>query len=112
MMQAAMTKRRRLGWWKEFLPISIPITAITLFRISVMTCSFHLVPPASLRADRGQEHGRTIPLADVAFSLSSCSSSSNKAGARACSMLRLLSEDGVVRRVEGQGHVETPALKR
>ena len=29
-----------------------------------MTCSFHLVPPASLRADRGQEHGRTIPLAD------------------------------------------------
>jgi hypothetical protein len=29
-----------------------------------MVCSFHLAPPDNLRADRGQEHGRTIPLAD------------------------------------------------
>src|SRR5215472_9885789 len=51
--------------WTEFLPISISIAAIIPFRISVMVCSFHLAPPASLRADRGQEHGRTIPLAVV-----------------------------------------------
>src|SRR5215472_3790333 len=50
--------------WTEFLPISISIAAIIPYRISVMVCSFHLAPPASLRADRGQEHGRTIPLAD------------------------------------------------
>src|SRR6266481_5727730 len=49
--------------WIEFLPISIPITAVTLLCSSVMACSFRWVPPASLLADRGQEHGRTIPLA-------------------------------------------------
>ena len=37
-----------------------------------MTCSFHLVPPASLRADRGQQHGRTIPLAVMQAACSSC----------------------------------------
>src|SRR6266404_1000129 len=54
--------------WNEFLPISIPITAITLLSFSDMACSFRWVPPASLLADRGQEHGWTIPLADLQFS--------------------------------------------
>src|SRR6266481_1787315 len=39
--------------WNEFLPISIPITAITLLSFSDMACSFRWVPPASLLADRG-----------------------------------------------------------
>src|SRR6266478_2737438 len=52
--------------WNEFLPISMPITAITLLSFSIMACSFHLAPPASLLADGRQEHGRTIPLADFA----------------------------------------------
>src|SRR6266404_6137498 len=51
--------------WNEFLPISIPITAITLLSFSIMACSFCWVPLTSLLADRGQEHGRTIPLADL-----------------------------------------------
>src|SRR5215471_3190315 len=50
--------------WKAFLPISIPTTAITLLSFSDMACSFHLAPFASLTAGSGQEHGRTIPLAD------------------------------------------------
>ena len=37
----------------------------TLLCFPDMACSFRLVPPASLRADRGQEHGRTSPLADI-----------------------------------------------
>src|SRR5689334_12587292 len=51
--------------WNEFLPISMPITAITLLRFPVIACSFRLAPPASLLADKGQEHGRTIPLTDM-----------------------------------------------
>src|SRR6266481_4724214 len=51
--------------WNEFLPISIPITAITLLSFSDMACSFRWVPLTSLLADRGQEHGRTIPLTDM-----------------------------------------------
>src|SRR5712664_1240026 len=51
--------------WNEFLPISMPITAITLLSFSIMACSFHLAPPASLLADGRQEHGRTIPLTDA-----------------------------------------------
>src|SRR4029077_8027657 len=51
--------------WNGFLPISIPITAITLLSFSDMACSFRWVPLTSLLADRGQEHGRTIPLAEV-----------------------------------------------
>src|SRR5215472_9522993 len=66
MMQAAMTKRRRLGWWKEFLLISIPIAAIILLCFPDMACSFRLVPPASLRADRARSTAGTIPLADQA----------------------------------------------
>jgi hypothetical protein len=34
-------------------------------RISAMACPFHLPPPASPRAHKGQEHARTIPLAEV-----------------------------------------------
>ena len=51
--------------WNEFLPISIPITAITLLCFSDMACSFRLAPPASLLAGRAKEHGRTIPLPDL-----------------------------------------------
>jgi hypothetical protein len=51
--------------WNEFLPISIPITAITLLSFSAMACSFRWAPPASLLAGRAKEHGRTIPLPDL-----------------------------------------------
>ena len=56
----------------KFLPISIPITAITLLSFSVLACSFRWMPLASLLADRRQEHGRTIPLADERHSQSGC----------------------------------------
>ena len=50
--------------WNEFLPISMPITAI-----AGLCCRGHgvllvLAPLASLSL-AGQEHGRTIPLADI-----------------------------------------------
>src|SRR5262245_6259970 len=54
--------------WNVFLPISIPITAITLASFSTMTCSFRLrLLPALLPAYSltGLEHGRTIPLPEV-----------------------------------------------
>jgi hypothetical protein len=50
--------------WNEFLPISMPITAIA--GVWDMACSLSLVPLAQLRLLAGQEHGRTIPLAFIA----------------------------------------------
>ena len=62
------TMAPRASWpttWNEFLPISMPITAITLSNFWDMACSLSLAPPCQLRLLAGQEHGRTIPLADI-----------------------------------------------
>src|SRR6267142_2093648 len=62
------TMAPRAWWpttWNEFLPISMPITAIAVLGVWDMACSLSLVPLAQLRLLAGQEHGRTIPLADV-----------------------------------------------
>src|SRR5229473_959869 len=61
------TMAPRASWpttWNEFLPISMPITAIAVLGVWDMACSLSLVPLAQLRLLAGQEHGRTIPLAD------------------------------------------------
>src|SRR6516162_9232247 len=55
----------RRSWparWNEFLPISMPITAISLLSFSDMACSFVFSAPCQLRLLQGPEHGRTIPL--------------------------------------------------
>ena len=51
--------------WNEFLPISMPITAIALLSFCKMACSLSLVPPYQLLSPAGLEHGRTIPLAVI-----------------------------------------------
>src|ERR1700760_2082422 len=59
----------RRSWptrWNEFLPISIPITEISLLSFSDMACSFVFAAPLpAFLAAAGLEHGRTIPLAEV-----------------------------------------------
>ena len=50
--------------WNEFLPISIPITAIAELSVFDMACLLVLAPLLSL-SPAGQEHGRTIPLPDM-----------------------------------------------
>src|SRR6516165_9341254 len=62
------SKAPRRSWptmWNEFLPISIPITAISLLSFCNMACSLSLVPPCQHPTLAGLEHGRTIPLAAV-----------------------------------------------
>src|SRR5258705_13307832 len=49
----------------EFLPISMPITAIALSNFWDMACSLSLAPLPSILSLVGQEHGRTIPLTDI-----------------------------------------------
>jgi hypothetical protein len=45
---------------------SMPITAIVVLGIWDMACSLSLAPLPSILSLVGQEHGRTIPLADFA----------------------------------------------
>jgi hypothetical protein len=47
--------------WKEFLPISMPITAILLLSFSDLACSFVFGAPCQFGSLAGLEHGRTIP---------------------------------------------------
>src|SRR5713226_3116243 len=61
---AARWRRAHRGLRRGFLPISMPITAIAVLGVWDMACSLSLVPLAQLRLLAGQEHGRTIPLAD------------------------------------------------
>jgi hypothetical protein len=51
--------------WNEFLPISMPITAISPDALLDMACSLKR-PPRQNCSSVGREHGRTIPLAEVA----------------------------------------------
>jgi hypothetical protein len=50
--------------WNEFLPMSMPTKAIECLGASAIAGSLSLVLRASNRLLVGQEHGRTIPLAD------------------------------------------------
>src|SRR5215467_12280985 len=60
--------------WNEFLPISMPTTAIALLSLCDMACSLTLAPPSQLRWLAGLEHGRTIPLAVISrVELAHCS---------------------------------------
>ena len=52
----------------QFLPISMPITASAVLGVLDMACSLSLGAPRQLRWLAGQEHGRTIPLTEVAVS--------------------------------------------
>src|SRR5246500_4895907 len=51
--------------WNEFLPISMPITAGEVSSFCDMACSLSSVPPCQHSLLAGQEHGRTIPSADL-----------------------------------------------
>src|SRR5262245_45327334 len=58
----------RRSWptrWNEFLPISMPITAISLLSFSDMARSFVFGAPCQLGLLEGREHGRTIPFSDI-----------------------------------------------
>src|SRR6476469_6492026 len=62
------TMAPRSSWptmWKEFLPISIPTTAIAAFSVWDMACSLSLAPLPSILLPAGREHGRAIPLTDI-----------------------------------------------
>src|SRR5205814_8856548 len=62
------TSAPRRSWptmWNEFLPISMPITAILLLSFSDMACSFVFDAPCQLGLMAGLEHGRTIPFSDI-----------------------------------------------
>jgi hypothetical protein len=43
----------------------MPITAIAVLAVSDMACSLVFGAPCQIRLLAGQEHGRTIPLAEV-----------------------------------------------
>jgi hypothetical protein len=51
--------------WNEFLPISIPITAIVLLSFWDMACSFVFGAPLPVWLAGRVEHGRTIPFSDI-----------------------------------------------
>jgi hypothetical protein len=51
--------------WNEFLPISMPITAILLLSVWDMACSFVFGAPCQFGSLAGLEHGRTIPFSDL-----------------------------------------------
>src|SRR5260370_41522582 len=62
------TMAPRSSWpttWNEFLPISMPITAIVLSSFWDMACSLSLAPLPSILLLVGREHGRAIPLRDI-----------------------------------------------
>src|SRR3954468_19296488 len=68
------TMAPRASWptrWNEFLPISMPITAIAVLGVWDMAYSLSLAPPCPLPWRAGQEHDRTIPLADIRPNLTS-----------------------------------------
>src|SRR5207248_9135764 len=62
------TRAPRRSWptmWNEFLPISMPITAILLLSFSDMACSFVFGAPCQFGSLAGLEHGRTNPFSDL-----------------------------------------------
>src|SRR5215475_6621539 len=51
--------------WNEFLPISIPIVAMVAIDLLDMAVLRLTLAPSQHRSPVGQEHGRTIPLAEA-----------------------------------------------
>src|SRR5262249_25759552 len=51
--------------WNEFLPISIPIVAMVAIDLLDMAVLRLTLAPSQHHSPVGQEHGRTIPLAEV-----------------------------------------------
>src|ERR1700738_4494595 len=63
------TMAPRASWpttWNEFLPISMPITAIAVLGVLRHGVLLVFGAPCQLRLLAGQEHGRTIPLTEMA----------------------------------------------
>src|SRR5215472_3007330 len=58
-------RRSRPTMWKQFLPISMPTTAISLLNFNDMAVLLGFAAPRQPSMLAGSEHGRTIPLADV-----------------------------------------------
>src|SRR5215470_1070407 len=64
-------RRSRPTTWNEFLPISMPIVAMVAIDLLDMAVLRLTLAPSQHRAREGQEHGRTIPLRDIACSSAS-----------------------------------------
>src|SRR5215831_15126340 len=58
-------RRSRPITWNEFLPISMPIVAMVAIDLLDMAVLRLTLAPSQHHSPVGQEHGRTIPLADV-----------------------------------------------
>src|SRR5215831_13654577 len=61
-------RRSRPTTWNEFLPISMPIVATVAIDLLDMAMLRLTIAPSQHHSPVGQEHGRTIPLADVSIS--------------------------------------------
>src|SRR5215468_8702412 len=58
-------RRSRPTTWNEFLPISMPIVAMVAIDLLDMAVLHSTLAPFQHHRPLGQEHGRTIPLADI-----------------------------------------------
>src|SRR5262250_2742606 len=59
-------RRSRPTTWNEFLPISMPMVAMVTIDLLDMAVLRLTLAPSQHHSPVGQEHGRTIPLADSA----------------------------------------------
>src|SRR5258707_15618111 len=59
-------RRSRPTTWNEFLPISMPIVAMVAIDLLDMAVLHLTLAPSQHHSPVGQEHGRTIPLPDLA----------------------------------------------
>src|SRR5262249_13905542 len=58
-------RRSRPTTWNEFLPISIPMVPMVAIDLLAMAVLRLTRAPSQHHSPVGQEHGRTIPLAEV-----------------------------------------------
>src|SRR5215469_4569195 len=58
-------RRSRPTTWNEFLPISMPIVAMVAIDLLDIAVRRLTLAPSQHHLPVGQEHGRTIPLADI-----------------------------------------------
>src|SRR5215475_10451110 len=58
-------RRSRPTTWNEFLPISMPMVAMVAIDLLDMAALRLTLAPSQHYSPVGQEHGRTIPLAEV-----------------------------------------------
>src|SRR5215813_11136371 len=64
-------RRSRPTTWNEFLPISMPMVATVAVDLSDMAVLRLTLAPSQHQSPVGQEHGRTIPLGELVWLLSS-----------------------------------------